>query len=137
MKTLQGNLLSLDVGEKRVGVALAEVPTFFARPVTTLENNDQLAEAVADLAQQYQITTIVVGYPRNQSGEPTEQTKIVEATVGTLQLPKTITLAWQDESLTSVKAEEELESRGKSYEKGDIDSLAATFILEDYVKEHA
>lgn len=137
MKTLLGNLLSLDVGEKRVGVALAEVPTFFARPVTTLQNDDRLTDTITDLVSQYQITTVVVGYPRNQSGEPTEQTKTVEATVGTLQLPETITLAWQDESLTSVKAEEELESRGKSYEKGDIDSLAATFILEDYVKEHA
>ena len=137
MKTVQGNLLSLDVGEKRVGIALAEVPTFFARPVTTLQNNDQLAETITDLINQYQITTIVIGYPRNQSGDPTEQTKVAEETVHALHLPDTITLAWQDESLTSVKAEEELESRGKSYEKADIDSLAATFILEDYVKEHA
>lgn len=137
MKTVQGNLLSLDVGEKRVGVALAEVPTFFARPVRTLQNNDQLAETITDLINQYQITTIVIGYPRNQSGDPTEQTKIVEETVHALHLPGTTTLAWQDESLTSVKAEEELESRGKNYEKADIDSLAATFILEDYVKEHA
>lgn len=137
MKTVQGNLLSLDVGEKRVGIALAEVPTFFARPLTTLSNNDQLSEKITDLARQYEIKTIVVGYPRNQSGEPTEQTKAVESTVQTLQFPETIKLAWQDESLTSVKAEAELQSRKKSYEKGDIDSLAATFILEDYIKECA
>jgi len=40
-----------------------------------------------------------------------------------------------DEALTSVRAKEELQSRGKPYEKGDVDALAATLILDDYLKE--
>ena len=42
----------------------------------------------------------------------------------------------QDEALTSVKAEEELKDRKSPYEKGDIDSLAATYILQDYIEEN-
>ncbi|MCX6728115.1 MAG: Holliday junction resolvase RuvX, partial [Candidatus Saccharibacteria bacterium] len=41
----------------------------------------------------------------------------------------------QDEALTSVKAEEELKSRGMPFEKGDIDALAATYILQDFLDE--
>ena len=41
----------------------------------------------------------------------------------------------QDEAATSVKATEELESRGKPYDKGAIDALAATYILEDYLHD--
>jgi putative transcription antitermination factor YqgF len=83
------------------------------------------------------VHAIVIGFPRNQRGEVTAQTAAVQDLVSQLQLPDDVTLHWQDESLTSIKAEEELTSRGKPFEKGDIDSLAATYILEDYLKEHS
>jgi RNase H-fold protein (predicted Holliday junction resolvase) len=45
-------------------------------------------------------------------------------------------ISWQDEAVTSVRAEEELRARGKPYVREDIDALAATYILEDYLHEH-
>jgi RNase H-fold protein (predicted Holliday junction resolvase) len=42
----------------------------------------------------------------------------------------------QDEAVTSKRAEAELEARGKPYQRGDIDALAATYILEDFLAGH-
>lgn len=79
------------------------------------------------------IDTIVVGYPRNQSGEPTAQTEAVKTFAKQLIDfgPK---IVFQDESLTSVTAEQRLQSRGKPYDKADIDMEAAVLILQDYLE---
>jgi putative Holliday junction resolvase len=69
-------------------------------------------------------------------GQSTDQTRTVEAFGKQLEERLTIPLYWIDEALTSQKAEIELRSRGKPYSKGDIDALAATYILEDFLKAH-
>jgi putative Holliday junction resolvase len=130
------SILALDIGEKRTGVAIAEPPIYLAHPIATVDSeslNDYLIECI----MKRDVHAIVIGFPRNQRGEVTAQTAAVQDLVSQLQLPDDVTLHWQDESLTSIKAEEELTSRGKPFEKGDIDSLAATYILEDYLKEHS
>lgn len=79
--------------------------------------------------------TLVVGYPRNQQGEATAQTRFVEDFVeqlGSLD----VEIVFQDESLTSVKAEEYLRRQKKPFEKGEVDALAASFILQDYLEQH-
>lgn len=126
-------ILGLDIGDKRIGVALADVSAPFPSPLTTLEASDTLAEEFKALLHKHKVTTVVVGYPRNQQGEATNQTKRVEHIVKLLRVPAHIPVIWQDESLTSVKAEDELNRRGKPYDKGDIDALAATYILGDYI----
>lgn len=126
-------LLALDIGEKRIGVALADAKAPFPAPLTTLEASDTLADDFSALIHKHKVSTVVVGYPRNQQGEATEQTARVEHIVSLLKVPSSVQIVWQDESLTSVKAEDELKRRGKPYEKGDIDALAATYILNDYI----
>jgi len=133
-----GSLLALDVGAKRIGVALASAGAFFAQPLTTLEHSDKIFAEISGLAKQHEITVIVVGYPRGMSGQSTEQTKTIEAFVDELRAHVSVPVEWQDETLTSVKAEEELATRHKDgvYNKADVDALAATYILEDYLTEH-
>lgn len=126
------NLLGLDVGQKRTGVALALAPVYIAQPLITLDTGD-LQSGIDAIIKDNNVKKVVVGYPRNQAGEATEQTKLIERVIENLDLGEA-ELVWQDESLTSVKAEAELEKRGE-FAKADVDSLAATFILEDYVKE--
>ena len=137
MPVAKKNVIALDVGEQRIGVALADTETRLPRPLKTLEVSEQTVGQVKDTLSQYDIEQVVVGYPRNQEGEPTKQTGRIEAFVQQLKLPDNIQIAWQDESLTSVQAEAELESRGGSYSKADVDALAATYILQDYLQEHA
>jgi putative Holliday junction resolvase len=83
------------------------------------------------------VSLLVVGYPRNQQGEATKQTAFVERFIDTLQQDGEFhtDVVFQDESLTSVLAEQYLESTGKPYGKADIDAHAARIILQDYIEE--
>jgi putative Holliday junction resolvase len=128
------SILALDIGEKRVGVALAEAPIYLSHPIVTLQAEADLDGSVQVIIKDREVVKVVVGYPRNQEGKKTKQTEAIEVAVKALNLPASVELVWQDESLTSVKAKEELEARGKPFEKGDVDALAATYILEDYLR---
>jgi RNAse H-fold protein YqgF len=126
-------LICLDVGEKRIGVAVADVSVKIAVPFTTIEVDGSEIEAIAELVIKERADTIVLGYPRNQQGEATTQTKYVENFAERLKnLDKKI--VFQDESLTSVIAEQRLISHKKPYTKGDIDAQAAAIILQDYLE---
>ena len=128
------NYLGLDIGERRTGVALADDGVRIAIPLDTLDMTSvDFRRAIADLVVQNNITTIVIGYPRNQSGEATHQTAFVEATADVLK-DLDATIAFQDESLTSVMAEERLKKRGQITSKEAIDAEAATIILQDYLE---
>lgn len=126
--------LALDVGEVRIGVATAtdDVKIAVARDFIPAQN---AAEKIKKILDDEQIDTLVVGFPRNQSGEATAQTAFVKKFVKSLGEVRA-RIAYQDESLTSVKAENILKLRKQPYEKGEIDSLAASLILQDYLEEN-
>jgi len=127
-------IMALDYGDARVGVAMADENIKIAIPYGALENTEQLLTEILKLALDNNIVKIVVGYPRNQSGEPTAQTEKVEQFFSQLEEVFDGEMVFQDESLTSVLAEERLKSYKKPYSKGDIDAHAATIILEDYLE---
>lgn len=128
-------LVGLDVGEKRIGVSVADTGVRIAVPFTTVEVNGDEINSIAEIVIKEGADTIVVGYPRNQAGEATAQTAYVEAFVKKIET-LAATIAYQDESLTSVMAEQQLKSHNKPYSKGDIDSQAAAIILQDYLELH-
>ena len=116
-------LVGLDVGEKRIGVSVADTGIRIAVPFSTFEVDGNEVQAIAEIVLKEQADTIVVGYPRNQQGEATSQTEFVEEFTKKLEyLDKKI--VFQDESLTSVMAEQRLKSYGRPYAKGDIDAQA-------------
>ncbi|NCO10665.1 Holliday junction resolvase RuvX [Candidatus Saccharibacteria bacterium] len=129
------SLVSLDVGEKRIGVSVADLGVRIAIPFETIMVDGSEIEAIARIVEEEQADTLVVGYPRNQSGEATAQTRYVEQFAKQLEdiVP---TIVYQDESLTSVLAEERLKEQGKPYTRADIDAQAASIILQDYLEEH-
>lgn len=129
------SFLSLDVGERRIGVAVGDDGVRIAVPFETIEVDGNEIKRVAQLVITENIDTVVIGYPRNQSGEPTAQTAFVESFAGQLAdiAPE---IVYQDESLTSVLAEQRLKSYGKPYSKGDIDAQAAALILQDYLEQN-
>lgn len=128
------SLLSLDVGTKRIGVATADTTLPIAVPLQTIEVDGSEMDTIAKIVKDKSIETIVVGYPRNQSGDATEQTEIVEQFVKKMLVEASV--VYQDESLTSVMAEDRLKASGKPYQKSDIDALAAAIILQDYLEIH-
>lgn len=127
-------LLGLDVGERRIGVAMADSIARLAAPLTTLEVDGLEIVRLQRFMLEYDVTQLVVGLPRNMSGEPTQQTESVKTFVKRRLAAFGLPTHFQDESLTSVQAERELKQRGKPYTKGDIDALAATLILQDYME---
>jgi len=127
-------LLALDVGGRRIGVARADSIGRIAAPLTTVDVDGTELVVLQRLLLENDVTGLVVGLPRNMSGEPTQQTQLVQQFVQNRLQAFDLPVAYQDESLTSVAAEQELQKRKKPYQKGDVDALAATFILQDYME---
>lgn len=126
-------ILALDVGSKRIGVAIASLIARLPRPLITLENNETFETALRDIIEAENIGAIVVGFPRGLQGQHTDQTKAIEDFTQQLRSQFDMPIRFQDEAVTSRQAEEELQARGGRYERGDIDALAATYILEDFL----
>ena len=127
--------VALDIGEKRIGVALARDDVKIAMAYDTLNVDGGEVQAIAEIIVREKADVLVVGYPRNQAGEPTKQTEFVERFIE--QLRDIVSkIVFQDESLTSVKAEEILNARNQLYAKGEVDALAASLILQDYLETH-
>lgn len=126
------SLLGVDVGTKRIGVSAADTVVPLAIPLTTVDVDGSEVEAIQKLVKDRAVDTIVVGYPRNQSGDPTDQTAISEAFADKLKAFATV--VFQDESVTSVIAEDRLKAMNKPYTKADIDAYAAMIILQDYLE---
>lgn len=129
------SLLALDVGAARIGIALADTAVRIAIPFGAVEVDGTELTEIASIAIKEGADTIVVGYPRNQSGEPTAQTEYVER-FSTQLTDMANNIVFQDESLTSVIAEQRLKDRSGQYTRGDIDAEAATIILQDYLEQH-
>lgn len=128
-------VLALDVGEKRIGVAIMDGDVAIPVILPTVEMSETTVDQLLKTVRLYDIEKILVGFPRNQSGEETAQTNFVKNFLD--QFPEGFRkiCEFRDESLTSVLAEERLIMSGKSYQKGDIDAMAAYIILEDYIRE--
>lgn len=128
---MDSSFLALDIGERRIGVAVANSIARVARPLATLDNDELFAQRFRELITEYQPKVVVVGLPRGLDGQDTAQTDYVKEFVKGLNLA--VAPIFQDEALTSVRAKEILEDSGRSFKKEAIDALAASIILEDYL----
>ena len=127
-------ILALDVGAQRIGVAEANTIARIAHPLTTVSNTEDIMQTVQGLIAKQDASMLVIGLPRGMQSQETDQTRYVRDFVSQLKKVVRIPLYWQDEALTSQKAEAELVARKKPYSKGDVDALAATYILDDFLQ---
>jgi putative pre-16S rRNA nuclease len=127
------SVLALDVGQARVGVALASLAARLPNPLLTLPRGDRFFDQLADIIRREDAGALVVGLPRGLDGQTTAQTVAIGKFVKELKEHTDLPVHLQDEALTSHQAEAELRRRGKVYAKADIDALAATYILEDWL----
>ena len=126
-------LVALDIGSKRIGVASANVVAQLAGPLTTLNVSPQINQDILELLADQAAVALVVGLPRGLNGQDTAQTEAVRQFVAKLEPLLTIPVFWQDEALTSHLSKLELATKKGQHSKGQVDSLAATYILEDYL----
>lgn len=127
--------LSFDVGEKRIGVAQADSSVRVPYPLTTIDVDGSEYDVIKQLVADTQPDVVIVGYPRNQSGETTAQTRVSEDFARKIR-HFDVSVVFQDESVTSVLAQQYLQQSGRPYTKADIDAHAAAIILGDYLEAH-
>ena len=128
-------ILGLDVGEKRIGVALAD--GLLAIPLTVLDRAGEESdiEKLLSLAREYGVERIVVGLPRSMNGSIGMQAEKVLAFSGALAQHMAIPVDTWDERLSTVAAERMLLDAGMKREKrkGKRDAMAAAIILQAYL----
>jgi putative Holliday junction resolvase len=140
-----GRVAGLDVGERRIGVAVSDVTGTLARPVGVLHTSglhgDALERAVTELArlaaEEDGLASLVVGLPRRLDGSPNDMTSRVQAFAAAIGARLSVPVILQDERLTSREAESRLALREKDWRarKKQIDAAAAAIILQDYLDE--
>jgi putative Holliday junction resolvase len=133
MSDEHSSVLALDVGTKRIGLALSSLEARLPKPYMTLERDGNFMDKIKQIIKDENVDRLVVGLPRGLDGQSTAQTTSTESFADELASSLNLQIHFQDEAVTSRQAEAELEARKKPYEPGDIDALAATYILEDYL----
>jgi putative Holliday junction resolvase len=136
MPALPKTVLALDVGERRIGVALASLEARLPAPLLTLVRSEATHEDIRKLVEEHGVKVVVVGLPRGLNGQETAQTMTVMEFKSALEQSLDVPVHWQDEALTSKQAEAELQARGRAYGKEEIDALSATYILDDFLRDH-
>ncbi len=133
----KGSVMALDVGNKRIGVALASIDARLPSPLTTLENNDNFIKNLTELIKEHKVAILVVGLPRGLEGQETEQTHTTIEFTQKLKAEIKLPIRMQDEAVTSLQARKVLDDKGKAYSKEDIDAMAAAIILQDFIEQHS
>ena len=139
--------MGLDVGTRRIGVAISDVTRTLARPLMTIEvpNPGDVIEGVERVAREVSklqgeddsLSTIVVGLPVRLDGSASDQTSRVSEFVARLKEHTSIPVVTADERLTSVEAESRIAERVKDWRerKKKLDAAAAAIILQDYLDQ--
>ncbi len=129
--------MALDVGGRRIGVALSDTMRVIASPLTTLraEPRARVLAELAKLVRDYEVVEMVVGLPLTLSGEVGPQAKLVQMFAEELARTITVPVRLFDERLTTVAAERMMLDLGMKPEqrKARIDELAASIILQDFL----
>lgn len=138
-------ILALDLGRKRVGLAISDPTATLARPLKTIVVTRatairQLADEIERLAREEDgLARVVVGLPRQLDGSPTDEGAEVERVIGGLRQLVEVPIVTEDERLTSREAESRLALREKDWRKRKalLDAVAASVILQDHLdKRH-
>jgi putative Holliday junction resolvase len=133
-------VLAIDLGERRIGVALSDASQTLASPLTTVtRSGDPVRDrrAVVDLANEYEASTIVVGMPLSMSGERGKSAQAAADEITELQriAGDSIAVVAIDERLTTVSAQRMLDASGvrRKDQRSRIDQAAATVMLQHYL----
>jgi putative Holliday junction resolvase len=130
-------ILGLDVGDRRVGVAVSDELKLIAQPVLTLirKNRRQDLRSLARLVRKYGVSLVVVGNPLYMSGDLSPQAIKAQAFAQSLQLETGVEVTLWDERLSTTEAHRHLDAAGHQPGKrrGVIDQVAAVLILQSFL----
>ena len=131
-----GRCIGIDLGTKRVGLALSDSLNIIASPFKTLTfiDNDDLILKLSNVIKDNNVKTIILGLPLNMSGVDTEQTKKVR-TFKNVLAKLNIPIFFEDERLSSISAKKSLVMQNvkTGHNKAEIDRTAAAIILQQFL----
>ncbi|MEZ3590764.1 MAG: Holliday junction resolvase RuvX [Muribaculaceae bacterium] len=136
-----GRLLSIDYGRKRCGIAVTDPMRIVANGLTTVATH-QLVDFIVKYTSTEPVDAIIVGKPTTMRGEPSESMRYINAGITHLRrtLPG-IPVEFWDERFTSVLAHRSMLDSGMKKsarrDKGTVDEISATIILNDYLQGRA
>jgi putative pre-16S rRNA nuclease len=139
---MNGRVLAVDVGTRRVGLAISDVSRTLARPLETIavtserEAVDRVARRILELAAEDDgLAAIVVGMPARLDGSASPQTSRVAAFIQQLKARTALAVETEDERLSSREAESRLAVRERDWRerKKKLDAAAAAVFLQDYL----
>ena len=136
-------VLGIDLGRRRIGLAVSDATGTLARPLRTIERGPSdrrtiaaLVDAVQQLAAEPDgLAQVVIGLPRHLDGSPSDETAHVTQMADALGRRIGMPVAMQDERLSSREAESRLALRERDWRKrkARLDAAAAAVILQDYL----
>lgn len=135
MGELMNRILGLDVGKKRIGIAMSDALLFTAQPVETIDRSPEkdAIEKIKNICQNNSVKKIIIGLPKHMNNTIGEQAEDCMAFAELLS--GDFEIVFEDERLTSRQAENILALQGKKYTKNKhlIDLKSACIILQQYL----
>ncbi len=136
-KPAKGRILALDLGKKRIGLALSDPLGITAQGLATLERTnirEDLA-ALEAIVREREVTLLLMGHPLHMSGRESRQSEYTRDFANRLSEKTGVEVRFWDERLTTVEANRVLKESGMSIEKRAraVDRLAAVILLESYL----
>ena len=128
--------LGIDMGKRRVGIALSDTLNIIASPFKTLTfiDDKDLLEKLRLVIEEFDVKTIVLGLPLSMNGIDSHQTKKIRDFKSSLLIFK-IPIIYEDERLSSVSAKKSMviQNIKTGHNKSEIDMRAAAIILQQYL----
>jgi putative Holliday junction resolvase len=139
--TFKGRILALDLGKKRIGLAISDPLGITAQGLATLQRTNIRGDmaALAQIVAEREVTLLLMGNPLHMSGDAGRQAEYVHEFAERLAAHTGVSLKYWDERLTTVEAHRVLRSSGIGIEKRAraIDRLSAVILLESYLDSGA
>lgn len=130
-------IMALDIGDRRIGVALSDPGQMLARGLQVIRCRSREADMalIASLAKEHEVEKIIVGYPRQLDGTVGEQARKVEAYATELQKVLQTPIVLWDERLSTARAQKAMIEAGtkRRERRTRLDAVAAAVILQDYL----
>ena len=132
-----GRLLALDIGERRIGVALSDPMHIIASPYSIIDRKitPDYMDEIQKLISEQEVEALVIGLPLTLRNNVSQQTQKVQLIIKELNTELTLPIHTIDERLSSVSAENALKLKGvkTGHNKGEIDKTAAAIFLQEFL----
>lgn len=132
---MDGRMLGLDIGERRIGIAVSDEMGMIASPVGLIQRAGDVASELRALILQYNAVRLVAGLPVGLNGREGLQAALVREFTDALAAEIDVPLDYWDERLSTTVAERSLIAGGtkRNARKQKIDAVAAAVILQSYL----